>query len=79
MRAGLRISKPQMADWLRKELQRGVLCRAALARGLCEQGERCNPRGPLCAASAQKGPSRDGGNRSLGVDPGKLWLRKSAK
>ena len=51
---GLRMFKPQTADWLRQELQRGVLCRAALARGLCERDGWHNPGGQPCAASARK-------------------------
>ena len=46
--------KPQTADWLRQELQRGVLCRTALARGLCEREGWHNPRGQPCAGSARK-------------------------
>ena len=54
MRVGLRILKPGTVKWLRQELQRGELSRAALGRGLCEQDGWRNPRGELCAASARK-------------------------
>ena len=51
---GLRMLKPETVDWLRLELQRGGLSRAALGRGLCERDGWRNPRGELCAASARK-------------------------
>ena len=54
MRVGLRILKPETVNWLRQELQRGELSRAALGRGLCEQDSWRNRRGELCAASARK-------------------------
>ena len=54
MRVGLRLFKPETVEWLRRELQRGELSRAALGRGLCEQDGWRNPRGELCAASARK-------------------------
>ena len=54
MRVGLRLLKPEAVEWLRRELQRGELSRAALGRGLCEQDGWRNPRGELCAASARK-------------------------
>ena len=54
MRVGLRLLKPETVEWLRRELQRGELSRAALGRGLCEQDGWRNPRGELCAASARK-------------------------
>ena len=55
MRAGLRIFKPQAADWLRKELQRGVLCRAPGGRlvYLLEAGS-----GPLGVLSFVAAPLR---------------------
>ena len=53
-RVELRLSKPQTADWLRQESQRGVLCQAALACGLCERVGWHNPRGKPCADSARK-------------------------
>ena len=46
--------KPETVNWLRGQLQRGELSRAALGRGLCEQDEWRNPKGRLCAASARK-------------------------
>ena len=54
VRVGLRLLKPETVEWLRRELQRGELSRAALGRGLCEQDGWRNPRGELCAASARK-------------------------
>ncbi len=54
VRIGLRILKPETVKWLRRELQRGELTRAALGRGLCEQDAWRNRQGPLCAASARK-------------------------
>ena len=41
-------------QWLRRELQRGDLSRAALGRGLCERDGWRNPRGEVCEASARK-------------------------
>ena len=43
-----------MADWLRQESQRSVLCRAALACGLRERVGWHDPRGKPCADSARK-------------------------
>ena len=54
MRVGLRILKPETVAWLRRELQRGELSRAALGRELCSRDGWRNPRGALCAASARK-------------------------
>ena len=54
MRVGLRILKPKTVEWLRAQLLRGVLSRAALGRGLCEQDDWRNRQGKLCAASARK-------------------------
>ncbi len=44
--------KPETVHWLRREVQRGELSRAALGRGLCEQDGWRNRQGQLCAASA---------------------------
>ena len=46
--------KPETVHWLRREVQRGELSRAALGRGLCEQDGWRNRQGQLCAASARK-------------------------
>ena len=46
--------KPETVGWLRGELERGELSRAALGRGLCERDGWRNRRGALCAASARK-------------------------
>ena len=46
--------KPETVAWLRRELQRGELSRAALGRELCSRDGWRNPRGALCAASARK-------------------------
>ena len=54
MRIGLRLLKPETVRWLRRELQRGELTRAALGRGLCERDGWRNRQGRLCAASARK-------------------------
>ena len=54
MRVGLRMFKPETVHWLRREVQRGELSRAALGRGLCEQDGWRNRQGQLCAASARK-------------------------
>ena len=43
MHVGLRVLKPQVVKWLRRELRRGELCWAALGQGLCEQDGRRNP------------------------------------
>jgi len=40
--------------WLREALQAGVLSRAALGRGVCEQEDWRNPKGEYCTASARK-------------------------
>ncbi len=50
----MRTFKPETVKWLRRELQRGELSRAALGRGLCERDGWRNQRGRLCAASAPK-------------------------
>ena len=57
----LRLSMPQTADWLRQESQRGVLCQAALACGLCERVGWHNPRGKPCVDSARKALAATGG------------------
>jgi hypothetical protein len=54
VRIGLRILQPETVEWLREELGRGELSRAALGRGLCAVDGWRNPRGALCAASARK-------------------------
>ncbi len=54
MRVGLRIFRPQTMAWLREALQAGVLSRAALGRGVCEQEDWRNRKGEYCTASARK-------------------------
>ena len=44
MRVGLRILKPETVNWLRQELQRGELSRAALGRGLSEESRNFRTR-----------------------------------
>ena len=46
--------QPETVGWLRQELVRGSLSRAALSRGLCERDGWRNARGSLCSASARK-------------------------
>ena len=48
MRVGLHILKPETVPWLRRELRRGELTRAALGRGLCEQEQWRNRQGRPC-------------------------------
>ena len=69
MRVGLRLLKPETVEWLRRELQRGALSRAALGRGLCEQDGWRNPRGELCAASARKALPRLASQLCLALPP----------
>ena len=61
--------KPETVNWLRGQLQRGELSRAALGRGLCEQDEWRNPKGRLCAASARKALPRLAAELGLQLPP----------
>ena len=69
MRVGLRILKPETVAWLRRELQRGELSRAALGRELCARDGWRNPRGALCAASARKALPHLAGQLRLSLPP----------
>ena len=46
--------KSGTVEWLRGELRRGELSRAALGRGLCEEDGWRNARGAPCSSSARK-------------------------
>ena len=55
MQIGLRSLKPETVNWLRQELQRGELSRAALmARRVCREFGFRDSRGALQLASCQK-------------------------
>ena len=69
MRVGLRILKPETVAWLRQELQRGELSRAALGRELCLRDGWRNRRGALCAASARKALPHLAGQLRLSLPP----------
>ncbi len=69
MRIGLRILRPESVEWLREELCRGSLSRAALGRGLCERDDWRNGRGELCAASARKALPRLAEQLGLALPP----------
>ena len=69
MRIGLRLLRPESVEWLRRELRRGSLSRAALGRGLCERDDWRNPRGELCAASARKALPHLAGRLGLALPP----------
>ena len=66
---GLRMLKPETVNWLRGQLQRGELSRAALGRGLCEQDEWRNPGGRLCTASVRKALPRLAAELGLQLPP----------
>ena len=76
---GLGMFKPETADWLRQELQRGVLCRAALARGLCERDGWHNPRGQSCAGSARKALPQLAGQLQLLLPPPRVVRKRWVK
>ncbi len=61
--------KPETVQWLRRELRRGELTRAALGRGLCEQEQWHNRQGRLCAASARKALPQLAAQLSLALPP----------
>ena len=69
MRIGLRILRSESVEWLREELCRGSLSRAALGRGLCERDDWRNGRGELCAASARKALPRLAEQLGLALPP----------
>jgi hypothetical protein len=51
---------PETIQWLRRELERGALSRAALGRRLCDRDQWRNRQGRLCAASARSVTLRRG-------------------
>ena len=69
MWAGLRILKPETVQWLRRELRRGELTRAALGRGLWEREQWSNRQGRLCAAAARKALPQLAAQLSLALPP----------
>ena len=69
MRIGLRLLQPESVEWLRQELCRGALSRAALGRGLCEREDWRNGRGELCASSARKALPRLAEQLGLSLPP----------
>ena len=69
MRVGLRILQPATVEWLREELHRGELSRAALGRELCLRDGWRNARGELCAASARKALPRLASGLGLSLPP----------
>ena len=66
---GSRILRPESVEWLREELRRGSLSRAALGRGPCERDDWRNGRRELCAASARKALPRLAGQLGLALPP----------
>ena len=61
--------KPSTVEWLRGELRRGELSRAALGRGLCERDGWRNARGAPCASSARKALPRLAAELGLALPP----------
>lgn len=61
--------KSSTVEWLRGELRRGELSRAALGRGLCEEDGWRNARGALCTSSARKALPGLASALGLGLPP----------